>query len=214
MKFVIGAILLMCVFGHTLATADPAETDPQDSSTKNKKSTTVKTPEKPPVSSENPPVSSENPPVSSENPPVSSEETPVSSEPKKLALKGLWKTEAGELKVCGHCLDSEGNSSDCDKKTGACPGKCAVGYSGAMCTEFSCEEGCGEGSCIAPNTCYCGDNINLDARTGCKDIRIRGLMGSAAALIVLTLVVFTCSSVSKSVRRKERARLAEMQKTE
>jgi len=208
MKFVIGAILLMCVFGHTLATADPADTDPQDSSTKNKKSTTVKTPEKPPVSSENPPVSSENPPVSSENPPVK----PV----EKMAPKGLWKTEAGELKVCGHCLDDEGNSSDCDKKTGACPpkGKCAEGYTGDMCTEFTCEEGCGEGSCIAPNTCYCGDNINLDARTGCKDIRIRGLMGSAAALIVLTLVVFTCSSVSKSVRRKERARLAEMQKTE
>jgi len=218
MKFVIGAILLMCVFGHTLATADPAETGSQDKSTENKKSTTVKPPvssEDPPVSSENPPVSSEETPVSSENPPVSSENPPVKPV-EKMAPKGLWKTEAGELKVCGHCLDANGISTDCDKKTGACPpkGKCAEGYSGAMCTEFTCEEGCGEGSCIAPNTCYCGDNINLDARTGCKDIRIRGLMGSAAALIVLTLVVFTCSSVSKSVRRKERARLAEMQKTE
>ena len=55
------------------------------------------------MSSEETPENPEETPVSSENPPVK----PV----EKMAPKGLWKTEAGELKVCGHCLDSEGNLS-------------------------------------------------------------------------------------------------------
>merc|ERR1719376_1565078 len=201
----------MCVLGHTLATAEKSG----DATTKKAtptKSTTVKS--VPAPKKQDSEKSKTNDQDTIEQP--SNEESVEEPEPETTqvaapALEGLWEAE-GELKICGHCVDENGSSTDCNKKTGACPikGKCADGYSGDMCTEFECEEGCGEGTCVAPQTCYCGENINLDARSGCKDIRIRGLMGSAAALVILTLVVFMCSSVSKSVRRKKRARLAEM----
>jgi len=125
-----------------------------------------------------------------------------------VAENDSYKDADGNLKICGYC------KVECNKTTGACKGGCDDGWTGDKCDKPTCEGGCNSGTCIAPDTCFCGEDINLDRTLNCTDIRMRGLCGSAAALVILTLVVFLCSSVSKSVRRKERARLAELQKDE
>jgi len=106
------------------------------------------------------------------------------------------------MEVCGYCVeDSNEVPEPCNKKTGLCKsGQCALGWEGADCKEPICNIDCGKGECIAPDVCFCGENVNTVGKT-CSDIRIRGLMGSITALAILTSSVALCGWGTKFFKK-------------
>jgi hypothetical protein len=41
--------------------------------------------------------------------------------------------------ICGMCVSSDNREQQCDSKTGACPGSCAGGWTGADCQTPTCD---------------------------------------------------------------------------
>lgn len=128
---------------------------------------------------------------------------------------GMWGEDCSN--VCGYCVQGSSLKDSikaCDKTTGACvPAeggkvKCASGWNGPNCDQPICENGCMNGAlCIGPNTCFCGDDINI-VGPQCEDIRVRGVVGSIAAFATLTASIALCGLGSKLYkRRKEGASL-------
>jgi len=117
---------------------------------------------------------------------------------------GMWGDDC--MGVCGFCVNADGDPTDCYSQTGLCPDSCKVGYGGEKCDQPMCEEGyCGSGTCIAPDTCYCGSDINK-VGPNCQDIRLRGLIGSAIAISTISIAVLMCGSVSKSYKKNKKAK--------
>lgn len=119
------------------------------------------------------------------------------------------------VNMCGYCLeDNLVNITFCDKVTGACPenkkdgtAHCALGWAGPGCSDAQCEGGCNGGTCISPDVCFCGSDINKVGPT-CEDIRVRGVIGSIAAFATVTASIALCGLGSKLYkRRKEGASL-------
>jgi len=106
------------------------------------------------------------------------------------------------LDICGFCVEKGENTlAPCDKITGKCPsGECQPGWDGEDCKEPICNISCGSGKCIAPDVCFCGENVNTVGKT-CSDIRIRGMMGSIAALAILTSSVALCGWGTKFFKK-------------
>jgi len=101
--------------------------------------------------------------------------------------------------ACGFCADSDGNEVECTSD-GNCPSPstCLEGWSGERCNEALCDPACQNGgTCIAPNTCDCGDNINYIAPS-CEDIRVRGLIGPLIAVVTITVSISLCGFASKT----------------
>jgi len=110
--------------------------------------------------------------------------------------------------ICGNCVDkkSKAATNTC-LKNGTChhQNECLTGWSGPDCKTPKCEQGCGSGTCIGSNVCFCGSDIN---RVGdsCADIRVRGIIGSIAAFAVLTSSIALCGLGSKMyAKRREGA---------
>merc|ERR1719376_108243 len=106
----------MCVLGHTLATAEKSgdATTKKATPTKSKTVKSVPAPKKP--DSEKPKTNDQDTieqPSNEEPDEVAETETTQVAAP---ALEGLWEAE-GELRICGYCLDKNGISTDCNKKT-------------------------------------------------------------------------------------------------
>merc|ERR1712183_257676 len=96
---------------------------------------------------------------------------------------GRWGDDCGH--VCGHCA-----ADKCDKASGECD-ECDEGWSGDTCMVAECPQSCGPGICVAPGICgACGD-INL-VGPNCEDIRLKGLLGSAIALAVISVSITLC----------------------
>jgi len=104
--------------------------------------------------------------------------------------------------ICGYCVENlKEVPAPCNKATGQCDSKqCKKGWDGPDCKEPICNMDCGRGKCIAPDVCFCGDNVNTVGKT-CSDIRIRGLMGSIAALAILTSSVALCGWGTKFYKK-------------
>jgi len=117
------------------------------------------------------------------------------------AIRGFYGTNCSQ--VCGFCLDSNGNDVECDSTTGECPDEfCREGWEGVRCKTAICELACpSDHPCIAPNVCDCGEDINL-IQPNCENIRIRGLLGSGIAVLVLSFSVLFCSYGSKAYRKR------------
>jgi len=116
-------------------------------------------------------------------------------------IRGFYGTNCSN--VCGFCLDSNGYDVECNSDTGECPDEfCRKGWEGVKCKIPICEKTCpSDHPCIAPNVCDCGADINL-IQPNCENIRIRGLLGSGIAILVLTSSVFFCTYGSKAYRKK------------
>lgn len=105
--------------------------------------------------------------------------------------------------VCGYCKEGLACLSN-----GSCSGnkseseRCHVGYTGYNCREAVCDGGCGSGKCIGPGICDCGEDINL-VRPNCEDIRLRGLIGSAAAFATISTAITLCHLGSKWYKRRK-----------
>lgn len=108
--------------------------------------------------------------------------------------------------VCGYCVDEMGVPVNCSVYDGTCPNTCEKGYEGRKCDEPTCDPPCQNGGeCIAPNMCFCGNDINL-VKPSCEDIRIRGLMGSLIAIGVLSISILSCGYGSKAYKRSKKNR--------
>merc|ERR1739848_574759 len=107
-----------------------------------------------------------------------------------IAQANYWTPEGSNIKaLCGFCADN----AACDLKTGACPGKCATGYSGANCADPACNVDCGdEGKCAAPDKCVCGYLYANDEEGGCYGLRKDGVKGAFSALLVITVAISFC----------------------
>jgi len=117
------------------------------------------------------------------------------------------------MSVCGFCLSEKGDPVTCSMVDGACPTfedkyYCKPGWNGTNCKQPICNPGCNSGyECIGPNTCDCGEDINI-VGPQCEDIRVRGVIGSIAAFATVTASISLCGLGSKLYkRRKEGASL-------
>lgn len=106
--------------------------------------------------------------------------------------KGYWGE--GCANYCGYCAGMESTGiydRECDPVSGQCADGCLGGWSGLNCDIPFCKDGCNGGECVYPNTCAnCGDISKVSP--GCTNIKLRGLLGSLIAIIVLTLSLAIC----------------------
>lgn len=108
--------------------------------------------------------------------------------------KGYWGENC--VNYCGYC-HSEAPSSgpfdrECNSITGACANGCQGGYSGTNCNDALCTNGCNGGTCVAPDVCsLCPDISHVNP--GCTNIKLRGLLGSLTAIIVLCACLALCA---------------------
>jgi len=127
--------------------------------------------------------------------------------------EGMWGEKCED--VCGYCLDEKGNATSCDNTVGTCPllrnGKqsCVEGWIGFKCNEPTCDSDCHGFKCIAPNTCFCEDDVNKVAPT-CEDLRVRGMYGSITALLTITFSIILCGIGSNHWEKKRQKRKAMM----
>uniref|UniRef100_H2YV65 EGF-like domain-containing protein n=1 Tax=Ciona savignyi TaxID=51511 RepID=H2YV65_CIOSA len=118
---------------------------------------------------------------------------------------GYWGADC--MNVCGSCYvqPTMGDLADefaCDPVTGKCAKGCNEGYTGNNCDKAVCKQNCGPGMCVAPNYCAnCGD-ISL-VSPNCEDIRLRGLLGSLIAFIVIGISVGLCGAGSVWYKRRK-----------
>jgi len=135
---------------------------------------------------------------------------------------GTYPIEGKCTGICGYCLGAVGNNTvvQCEpnglckkismtneKKETVVEALCKSGWKGAACKDAICDEDCGSGKCIGPNTCFCGYDINI-VGPNCEDIRVRGVVGSIAAFATVTASIALCGLGSKLYkRRKEGASL-------
>jgi len=132
---------------------------------------------------------------------------------KKDCEAGTYGKDCKE--ICGYCeTDKVTIGNKCNITTGECEKlasghrRCIKGWQGDQCNQAICEPGCNNGGiCIAPDTCFCGADINIVGPT-CDDIRVRGVVGSIAAFATVTASIALCGLGSKLYkRRKEGASL-------
>lgn len=106
--------------------------------------------------------------------------------------QGYWG--AGCMNYCGYCASRTSRGvydRECDVVTGSCRDGCLGGWSGQNCDKPYCKDGCNGGECVYPDTCAnCGDISKVSP--GCTNIKLRGLLGSLTAIIVLTLSLAIC----------------------
>jgi len=115
--------------------------------------------------------------------------------------------------VCGFCKDSFARDVECNDDSGLCPinddgtFSCKFGWRGEKCDHPDCSEynDCNTGECIAPGTCFCGEDINL-VTPNCEDIRLRGLIGSAIAVGVISIMILFCDFGSRWYKRNHKSK--------
>lgn len=132
-----------------------------------------------------------------------------------------WNRESGDQVLCGMCKDQSNQQKmgKCAVKTGNCQYGCIDGWEGAtkgdasaissgkgsMCDQPICKEDhCGPyGYCVRPNECVCAKLTSKDNVTGgCYQLRVWGLCGAAAALVVMTLAISLCHIIQTIHTRK------------
>lgn len=125
-----------------------------------------------------------------------------------------WKRDGKGAKVlCGMCRHKadQDKIAKCNWKDGTCPEitngqRCMKGWdpADAMCTTPLCETvNCGsDGVCIAPEKCVCTNLSASDGNGGCYHLRVRGLIGAGAALVVLIISISTCAIIQTATSKK------------
>jgi len=106
-----------------------------------------------------------------------------------------WTNPEGAALLCGCCAAG----APCDTKTGQCPGGCIPGYTGADCTEPTCNDvSCSEdaGYCYGPNQCVCAKNYAQNENDGgCHSMRAAGLKGAFSALVIIITAITICGTI-------------------
>jgi len=125
-----------------------------------------------------------------------------------------WRPNENEPKVlCGMCRDKtdQDKNAKCNYKTGICPDiangqRCMKGWdsSDPQCITPICENvNCGsDGVCIAPEQCVCTALSASDGSGGCYHLRVRGLIGAGAALVVLIISISVCAIIQTATSKK------------
>jgi len=104
--------------------------------------------------------------------------------------------------LCGNCAKKDGQVQKCNKDDGKCPNNlCQYGWKGEGCDEPTCDQvDCMGGACIGPNQCVCtGLTSKQTVKVGdsdavtCYSLRLSGLKGAVAALLVLIFSITGCA---------------------
>jgi len=122
---------------------------------------------------------------------------------------------ADNKKLCGMCrsLKDQQRPGPCDKRTGICPEvidgtRCQAGWleDDKSCQTPICDKvNCGsDGFCVAPNQCVCTALSTSDGEGGCYHLRVRGLIGAGAALLVLIISVSACAIIQTTFSKKNK----------
>jgi len=132
--------------------------------------------------------------------------------------------------LCGKCKQQANQHAvgECFFKTGRCKFGCIPGWqgvtkgdennisaeSGSRCDEPICDEGlCGDqGKCVAPNQCVCtkltskydilDENTGEVLKTGCYQLRVWGLIGAAASLVIVSVAITLCHCIQSARTKK------------
>jgi len=147
------------------------------------------------------------------------------AEPKKKGIRTqvkekLKSTKAyhwGDNLLCGECRSKKDQTAagPCNKTTGKCPlvagERCKAGWDeeDPTCQTPVCDKvNCGsDGFCVAPNKCVCTQLSTQftddDGNVGCYHLRVAGLKGAGAALIVLIISVSACAGIQTAFSKKK-----------